>query len=97
MLLLVTKQILAIYSWFVIGIMLFFLWHVAGFYERASGQRVGHRFLVLPGVLLAAGVIWYLLHDSDFVGQPLGDLLLCGGGILLLLFSSRLQKLMTGE
>lgn len=97
MLLHVTKQILAIYSWLVIGIMLFFLWQVAGFYERASGQRVGHRFLLLPGVLLAGGVIWYLLHDSDFVGQPLGDLLLCGGGILLLLFSNRLQRLMTGE
>jgi hypothetical protein len=58
---------------------------------------VGHQFLVLPGVLLAAGVIWHLLHGSDFVGQPVGDLLLFGGGILLFLFSNRLEILMTGE
>jgi hypothetical protein len=75
----------------------FFLWRIAEFYERASGQRVGYRFLVLPGVLLAAGVVWYLAHNNDFVGQPIGDLLLFAGGILLFLFSSRLQKLMTGE
>jgi hypothetical protein len=93
----IAKSILAVYAWIVVGVLFFFLWRIAGFYERASGQRVGHRFLVLPGVLLAAGVIWYLLHNSDFVGEPVGDLLLfCGGG-LLFLFSNRLERLMTGE
>lgn len=97
MLMQITKQILAVYSWLVIGVLLFFLWHVAGFYERASGEQVGHRFLIIPGLLLAAGVLWYLQYDSDFVGRPVGDLLLFGGGILLLTFSNRLHKLMTGE
>jgi hypothetical protein len=93
----ITQQILTVYSWLVIGALLFFLWRIARFYEKASGQRVGYRFLLLPGALLAAGVIWYLRYDSDFVGQPIGDTLLFGGGILLLLFGNRLQKLMTGE
>jgi hypothetical protein len=93
----IAKSVLAVYAWIVVGVLFFFLWRIAGFYERASGQRVGHRFLVLPAVLLAAGVIWYLLHDNDFVGRPVGDLLLFGGGVLLFLFSSRLEKLMTGE
>lgn len=93
----IIQQILAVYSWAVIGALLVFLWHVAGFYERASGERVGHRFLLIPAALLTAGVAWYLGHDSDFVGQPLGDALLFAGGLLLLLFSNRLQKLMTGE
>lgn len=93
----IAKTILATYAWIVVGVLFFFLWRIAGFYEAASGQRVGHRFLVFPGVLLAAGVIWYLFHDSDFVGQPVGDILLFVGGILLFLFSNRLEKLMTGE
>jgi hypothetical protein len=93
----IAKTILAIYAWGVVGVLFFFLWRIAGFYESASGQRVGHRFLVLPAMLLAAGAIWYLLHDNDFVGQPVGDLLLFLGGTLLLLFGNRLQKLMTGE
>jgi len=97
MLLQITKWILSVYSWLVIGALLYFLWRIASFYANASGQRVGHRFLLLPGILLAAGVIWYLRSDTDFVGQPAGDLLLFAGGILLFFFSGRLQKLMTGE
>ncbi len=93
----IAQQVLTVYSWLVIGALLFFLWRIARFYENASGQHVGHRFLLLPGALLAAGVIWYLRHGGDFVGQPIGDLLLFGGGVLLFLFGNRLQKLMTGE
>lgn len=97
MVLQVTKQVLAIYSWLVIGALFFFLWRIAAFFEQASGQRIGYRFLVVPGLLLGAGAIWYLRYDNDFVGQPVADLLLFGGGILLVLFGSRLQNLMTGE
>ena len=97
MLLQITKQILTVYSWLVIAALLYFLWRIASFYADASGQRVGHQFLLIPGALLAAGVIWYLRYESDFIGQPIADLLLFGGGILLFFFSGRLQKLMTGE
>jgi len=97
MVLQIAKQVLTVYSWLVIGALLYFLWRIARFYQDASGQHVGHRLLVLPGALLTAGVIWYLCHDSDFIGQPIGDVLLFAGGILLFLFSEHLQKLMTGE
>ena len=93
----IVKTLLTVYAWVVVGVLLFFLWRIAAFYERASGKRVGSRFLALPGVLLAAGVIWYGLRSIDFVGQPVGDLLLFGGGALLFLFSTRLVRLMTGE
>jgi hypothetical protein len=91
------KQILAAYSWLVIGALLFFLWRIARFYERASGQRVAHWLLAIPGALLASGVMLYVRHDADFVGLPSADLLLFAGGIMVLIFCSRLQKLMTGE
>lgn len=93
----VVKQLLAVYAWVAIGALLFFLWRIAGFYERASGQRVGHRFLLVPSVLLLSGAAWYLLDNPDFVGHPAPDSLLFGGGVLLFLFSSRLARLMTGE
>lgn len=93
----IIKQALSIYAWLVIGALIVFIWHIAGFYEKASGQAVGQRFLILPGLLLAGGVIWYLTQDCDFVGEPVGDVMLFAGGILLFLFAARLQKTMTGE
>jgi hypothetical protein len=89
--------ILTVYSWVVIEILIVFLWRIAYFYEKTSGQRVGYHFLLLPAVLLAAGAVWYLMCNRGFTGQLAGDLLLCGGGALLCLFGFRLQELMTGE
>ena len=88
---------LTIYSSVVIGILIVFLWRVAYFYEKTSGYRVGHYFFALPALLLMAGVIWYLRQGGEFTGQPIGDLLLFGGGALLCILGSRLQTLMTGE
>lgn len=93
----IVKTILTIYSWAGIGVLLVFLWRIAYFYERTSGQRVGYHFLLLPALLLAVGAIWYLKYSEEFIGQPVGDLLLCGGGGLLFLFGFRLQGFMTGE
>jgi len=93
----IAKDVLSIYAWLVIGALIVFIWHIAGFYEKASGQPVGQRFLILPSLLLASGVIWYIRWDCDFVGQPVGDVLLFAGGMLLFLFAARLEKMMTGE
>ena len=88
--------VLTIYSSIVIGVLIVFLWRIAYFYEHTSGQRVGHYLFVIPAVLLAAGVIWYLKHDGAFTGEPVGDLLLFSGGVLLCVLGAHLQGLMTG-
>jgi hypothetical protein len=93
----IAKQLLAGYVAVVIAALIFFLWRIASFYEAASGKRVGHRFLLLPSALLSVGAVWYLWHEVDFVGHPVGDFFLFSGGVLLFLFSSRLTRLMTGE
>ena len=93
----VVKYVLIIYSWALVGVLVFFLWCIAHFYEKTSGQRVPHYLFLFPALLLAAGVGWYLVYDVEFTGQPVGDLLLCAGGTLLLAFGIRLQELMTGE
>jgi hypothetical protein len=74
----VVKIILSVYSWAAIGTLIVFLWRVAYFYAKTSGQRVGYYFLLLPTLLLVAGVAWYLRYSGDFTGQPAGDLLLFG-------------------
>jgi hypothetical protein len=91
------KTVLTIYSWAGIGMLIVFLWRIAYFYAKTSGHRVGHNFLILPGLLLAAGAVYYLRRGGEFTGQPTGDLLLFSGGGLLCLFGFRLQELMTGE
>ena len=90
------KQVLTIYAWAVIGVLIVFLWRIASFYAKTSGQRVGQYSLILPMLLLAAGAIWYLRSSGEFIGQPIGDLLLFGGGVSLCLFGVRLKDLMTG-
>ncbi len=89
--------ILALYAWIVIGVLLVFLGRIGYFYEKTSGERVGYYLLLIPALLLAAGVTWYLVYNVEFTGQPLADLLLFGGGFVLFLFGSHLHSLMTGE
>jgi hypothetical protein len=93
----VIEHILVIYSWAVIGVLLVFLWRIAYFYEKTSGQRVGHRLFFLPSLLLGAGALWYLVRGGEFVGEPIGDTLLFFGGALLSALGFRLYELMTGS
>ncbi len=93
----IVQLIMSIYAWAAIGLLLVFLWRIAYFYEKTSGQRVGHHLLVVPMLLLAAGAVWYLVRDVAFTGQPIADLLLFVGGIWLGLSGARLHDLMTGE
>ncbi|HET90157.1 MAG TPA: hypothetical protein ENN99_05380 [Chloroflexi bacterium] len=88
--------ILSIYSWSIIGVLLLFLVRIAYFYEKTSGQKTSYRLLAVPILLLAGGVGWYLFHGGTFIGEPVGDLLLFGGGALLSAFGIRLQEFMTG-
>jgi hypothetical protein len=93
----IVKLLLAIYSWVGIGALIVFLGRIAYFYEKTSGQRTNSYFLILPALLLAVGVVWYLVCSVEFTGWPIADVLLFGGGFLLSAFGFRLQEFMTGE
>ena len=93
----VAQGILAAYAWLIIGVLLVFMGRIAFFYERTSNQQVGYRLYIIPALFLAAGVVWYLVHDVGFIGQPIGDALLFFGGILTTILAVRLRELMTGE
>lgn len=92
----ILKYILTIYSWAAVGILIVFLGRIAYFYEKTSGQRTNYDFALLPAALLIFGVIWYLVYNVEFTGQPTGDLFLFAGGVLLFMFGIRLQEFMTG-
>ena len=90
------QQVLTVYSWAVVGVLLVFLARIAYFYGKTSRQRVGYWSLAVPALLLGAGVSRYFAHEIGFTGQPVGDLLLFAGGTLLITLGGRLRHLMTG-
>ena len=92
----IVKQMLTIYSWALIGVLIVFLWRIAYFYQKASAERLRYRLLVIPSLLFATGALWHIIAGEEFIRQPIGDALLCSGGVTLVLFGSRLQELMTG-
>ncbi len=93
----VFQRTLAICSWAMILVLIYVLWRVAYFYQRASGERLRPYLVAVPAALLGAGAAWYVARSCSFVGEPVGDALLFVGGILLMLFAFHLQELMTGE
>lgn len=93
----VAQLVFSIYAWIAIGVLVAFLWRIAYFYQKASDEPLRHRLLAVPVVLLGAGALWYIVRGGEFVGHPASDTLLFVGGLLLILFSARLQELMTGE
>ncbi len=93
----VISAILIVYTWLGVGVLISFLGRIAYFYEKTSGQSTGYYFLVFPTVILMVGAGWYLVHNVDFTGEPMGDVLLLLGGGLLSFFGARLEKIMTGE
>ncbi len=88
--------ILTIYSWGGIVITLLFLFLIARFYEKKSGQKSYYQFFLLPLVLFLLSAIRYLFSTDEFVGDVTGDTLLFSAGLVLGFLSYSLLNLMTG-
>jgi len=84
-------------SWIGISVLSFFLWRIARFYEHSSGETAHSWLFLFPMILLPTGAACYIFEGADFVGIPVGDLLLFAGGICLLFASARLERIMVGE
>jgi hypothetical protein len=92
----IASQMLAVYSWAGVAALVLLLWRIALYYQRASGEGVGHWILAIPALLLGAGAIRYILAGAKFCGDPASDLLLFAGGLVLIGFGFNLQEHMTG-
>ncbi len=96
-------RVLTVYVWILAAGLVYGLMRLARFYEQkyaelykdTSAQRTFHTFLWFPMLLflIAAGRYAYL---GELAGDPLGDLALLGGGVVLALLAYRLYRMMTG-
>ena len=76
------SQLLALYSWFPLAALLFFLLLIARLYERFSGEKTQFRLFVIPIVLFGIHVVYQ-------TNQASGDSFIMGllpavGGLLLI-------------
>jgi hypothetical protein len=98
------SSILIVYSWMAAAVLVFFLFLVGRFYELRFGQRSYYQLLLIPFSLFIAAAVWDAFFANghtgdpllDFLGAPGPDLLLFGGGLLLLILCYSLFRTMMG-
>ena len=89
-------NILTLFTWGGVSVLLFFLFAIARFFERKSLRNSYYPLFLFPVALFLGSAVRYVITD-DFVGDPWADLgrllggaLVCGLGVFLL-------NLMTGD
>lgn len=92
----VANAIPTLYSWGIFGVVLFFLFLIARFYEKKAGQRSYYQLFFLPLLLVLFSAALYAFFSEDFVGDMLGDSLLFLAGVTQTALGCFLYTLMTG-
>lgn len=92
----VINTILTIYSWVIIGILLFFLFSIARFYERKSGRRSYYMAYIIPIVLFLLAAFRYAFLAPAISGDMWSDAMRFLGGITVGGFGFFLLRLMVG-
>lgn len=88
------NQILILYTWFPLAVLLIFLLLIGRFYQKFSGQSTQFRWFVMPLLLFGAAAVRYA-SINQVSGDWLGDILLAVSGASLLGLSWRLHHRMT--
>ncbi|MBL8165450.1 MAG: hypothetical protein JNJ61_25940 [Anaerolineae bacterium] len=88
------SQIVILYAWFPLALILLFLLLIARFYERSANERTFFGYFGVPIGLFGAGLIRYASVNA-IAGDVLGDMLVGIGGLLLILLCLFLYHLMT--
>lgn len=88
-------NILTLYIWGGIAVLLFFLFAIARFFERKSSRRSFYPLFLLPVVFFAGSALRYFVV-GDFVGDLWGDIGRIIGGALVCGLGYFLLNLMTG-
>ena len=87
---------MSFYSWSLAVVVIIFMYLIGRFFEEKAGQRSYYQAFLIPMVLFILGALRYLVYTDDFVGDMLGDVMLFGGGLALILGSHYLLSLMVG-
>ena len=97
-------QILTLYNWGVVCILLLFLFGIARFFEKRLIEKNSSRpkrqfyypFFLAPVVLYALSALIYAFSETLIVGNLMADLLRIGGGLIFAYLGYSLLKTMTG-
>lgn len=87
------SQFLTLYVWFPLAILLVFLLLIARFYQKFANEQTYFRLFGVPIVLFGAATVRYSSIDR-IGGDTLADVLLGGGGIILIVLCLFLYWLM---
>ena len=92
----VIDTLLTIYTWIVAVAIVLFLFLIARFFQRKSGQRSYFQLFIIPTVLFLLAGARYAFFEDSYVGDPMADSLLFGAGVTTIALGSYLFILMTG-
>ena len=88
------NQILLLYIWFPLAVVIAILLLIARFYETFSGDRTWYMLYLIPLVLFGVGVVRYA-SINQIAGDAFGDLSMGAAGAVLMVLSLRLYHQMT--
>jgi hypothetical protein len=88
--------IFTLYNWGSVCILLLFMFFIAQFYERKSGQRSYYFTFIIAIILFLAGVYRYIYNLPTITGDLMGDLAFLAGSIITTIFGLLLLKNMMG-
>lgn len=84
-----SNQVLTLYAWFPLAALLTFMLLIARYYHRFSGERTYYPFYAVPLLLYGLATVRYASLNR-LIGDPVADLLLGAGGVVLLALSLHL-------
>jgi hypothetical protein len=88
------NQILLLYFWFPLAVVIAILLLIARFYESFSGDRTWYMLYLIPLVLFGVGSVRYA-SINQIAGDTFGDLSMGAAGMVLMILSIRLYHQMT--
>lgn len=88
------SQFLMLYAWFPLALLLVFLLLIARFYERFASERTFFGFFAFPILFFGIATMRYASLNR-IAGDPLADVLMAVGGIMLITLCFFLYLLMT--
>ncbi len=88
------NQILLLYIWFPLATTLAIVLLIARFYEKFSGERTYYLLYLIPLVLFGVASVRYASIDQ-IAGDAVADTLTGIAGMVLIVLSGRLYRLMT--
>lgn len=87
------NQLLVIYMWFPLGLLILFLLLIARFYQKFSNHKTYARFFLIPFALFGVACVRYATLRTQLT-DPFADSLMGIGGFLLAFLFFRLYWLM---